>query len=273
MGDRHFTFEIAGIDSGNFAYVGARITGAAAGSFAIVGLDWTGDLPDGVVALPPSRTPAVLILGRTLVDGDIDLSAVTALQDQYSLTPLDLWGTGQTAPEDRSVWPAQDEQQNVHSHRQCVPPPTTGDERAHYPGQLRVAFPGHGDRMMTFIGHRNRGGRSPVDRGKQGTKRSVACDNQGIPLHLVAARANDHDSPLREPTLAGIVDMIGPLPQHRGVHGRICARPYIWTAATTPARPATWSRSSGSMVRSRSRVSRPRSRPDGAGRSSAHIRG
>src|SRR3954451_650633 len=32
-------------------------------------------------------------------------------------------------------------------------------------------------------------GRSPVDRGKQGTKRSVACDDQGIPLHLVAARA------------------------------------------------------------------------------------
>ena len=62
-------------------------------------------------------------------------------------------------------------------------------------------------------------GRSPVDRGKQGTKRSVACDNQGIPLHLVAARANDHDSPLLEPTLAGIVDMISPLPQHRGVHG------------------------------------------------------
>ena len=62
-------------------------------------------------------------------------------------------------------------------------------------------------------------GRSPVDRGKQGTKRSVACDNQGIPLHLVAACANDHDSPLLEPTLTGIVDMIGPLPQHHGVHG------------------------------------------------------
>ena len=62
-------------------------------------------------------------------------------------------------------------------------------------------------------------GRSPVDRGKQGTKRSVACDNQGIPLHLVAARANDHDSPLLEPTLTGIVEMIGPLPQHHGVHG------------------------------------------------------
>jgi hypothetical protein len=55
-------------------------------------------------------------------------------------------------------------------------------------------------------------GRSPVDRGKQGTKRSVAADGGGIPLHLVAARANDHDSPLLEPTLAGICDMVGPLP-------------------------------------------------------------
>jgi hypothetical protein len=30
-------------------------------------------------------------------------------------------------------------------------------------------------------------GRSPVDRGKQGMKRSVATDGHGIPLHLVAA--------------------------------------------------------------------------------------
>jgi hypothetical protein len=61
-------------------------------------------------------------------------------------------------------------------------------------------------------------GRSPVDRGKQGTKRSVACDGGGIPLHLVAARANDHDSPLLEPTLAGICDMIGPLPDRPCMH-------------------------------------------------------
>ncbi|GEL16326.1 hypothetical protein PA7_01630 [Pseudonocardia asaccharolytica DSM 44247 = NBRC 16224] len=58
-------------------------------------------------------------------------------------------------------------------------------------------------------------GRSPVDRGKQGTKRSVAADGGGIPRHLVAARANEHDSPLLEPTLAGVCDMIGPLPQGR----------------------------------------------------------
>ena len=46
-------------------------------------------------------------------------------------------------------------------------------------------------------------GRSPVDRGKQGTKRALACDGDGIPLHLVAARTNDHDSPLLEPTWSG----------------------------------------------------------------------
>jgi Transposase DDE domain len=61
-------------------------------------------------------------------------------------------------------------------------------------------------------------GRSPVDRGKQGMKRSVACDGGGLPLHLVAARANDHDSPLLEPTLAGICEMIGPLPDRPGLH-------------------------------------------------------
>ncbi len=61
-------------------------------------------------------------------------------------------------------------------------------------------------------------GRNPVDRGKQGTKRSVACDGDGIPLHLVAARANDQDSPLLEPTLAGICDMIGPLPDRPRMH-------------------------------------------------------
>jgi hypothetical protein len=62
-------------------------------------------------------------------------------------------------------------------------------------------------------------GRSPVDRGKQGMKRSVATDGHGIPLHVVAARANAHDSPLLEPTLAGVVEMIGTLPQYRDLHG------------------------------------------------------
>lgn len=45
-------------------------------------------------------------------------------------------------------------------------------------------------------------GRSLVDRGKQGLKRSVVVDAAGIPLATIAAPANRHDSPLLEPTLA-----------------------------------------------------------------------
>ena len=44
-------------------------------------------------------------------------------------------------------------------------------------------------------------GKSPVDRGKQGTKRSVLVDGSGLPLGCVAAPANCHDSPLLRPTL------------------------------------------------------------------------
>ncbi len=61
-------------------------------------------------------------------------------------------------------------------------------------------------------------GRCPVDRGKQGTKRSVVTDAVGIPLHLVAAGANAHDSPLLEPTLAGVPDAVGPMPDGACVH-------------------------------------------------------
>jgi hypothetical protein len=42
-------------------------------------------------------------------------------------------------------------------------------------------------------------GRSPVDRGKQGLKRSLATEAAGIPLATVPAPANRHDSPLLAP--------------------------------------------------------------------------
>jgi hypothetical protein len=105
MGDRYFVFELASMDSDNFAYVGTRTTGEKAGSFAIVGPDWKGTLPEGVKALPPSRTPTVLVFGRTLVDGEADVPAVNALQDQYKLTPLSFWGKKDAVlPASRDVW-------------------------------------------------------------------------------------------------------------------------------------------------------------------------
>lgn len=86
-------------------------------------------------------------------------------------------------------------------------------------------------------------GKSPVDRGKQGLKRSTVVDANGIPLGSVAAPANRHDSPLLEPTL-DTLKRLGPFPPTitvhldrgydsaltrerlavRGMHGEIAAR-------------------------------------------------
>ena len=60
-------------------------------------------------------------------------------------------------------------------------------------------------------------GRSPVDRGKQGLKRSTVVDAAGIPLGSVPAPANRPDSPLLEATLATL-DGLGPLPNALTVH-------------------------------------------------------
>jgi hypothetical protein len=49
-------------------------------------------------------------------------------------------------------------------------------------------------------------GKSPVDRGKRGLKRSMMVDGKGIPLGVVAAPANRHDSLLLAPTLEKSVD-------------------------------------------------------------------
>jgi transposase len=60
-------------------------------------------------------------------------------------------------------------------------------------------------------------GPSPVDRRKQGLKRSVATDTGGIPLAAVPAPANRRDDGLLAATLdaLGVVD---PLPQRPTVH-------------------------------------------------------
>ena len=61
-------------------------------------------------------------------------------------------------------------------------------------------------------------GRSPVDRGKMGIKRSMAVDASGIPLGAVTAAANRHDSPLLVSTLETVSEALGALPEGASVH-------------------------------------------------------
>ena len=61
-------------------------------------------------------------------------------------------------------------------------------------------------------------GKSPVDRGKQGTKRSVLTEGTGIPLGCVVAPANRNDSPLLRPTMEKLGRFGFDLPTEIKVH-------------------------------------------------------
>jgi hypothetical protein len=93
-------------------------------------------------------------------------------------------------------------------------------------------------------------GRSPVDRGKRGIKRSMAVDAKGIPLGAVSAPANRHDSPLLVPTLKAASEVLGALPEEVSVH--------LETAATTRSSPASgwWSWAWGGRSRGRASLRR-----------------
>jgi hypothetical protein len=104
MGDRYFTFELVSFTSDAYDYVGRRTTGSGAGDFALIGPGWTGDLPEGVRRTEPAPTPWVLIVGRTLVQGQEDIPNVRAVQAGYRLMPLHLFGQeGAVVPERRDV--------------------------------------------------------------------------------------------------------------------------------------------------------------------------
>ena len=77
-------------------------------------------------------------------------------------------------------------------------------------------------------------GPSPVDRRKGGLKRSVATEDHGIPLGIIAAGASAHDSPLLAPTLAAAAHQSGGLlPARRTCHldARYDSRPTRQTLA------------------------------------------
>jgi DNA sulfur modification protein DndE len=94
---RFYSFELIDAWTNAFTVIGQRTTGTAEGDYAIVGPNWTGTLPAGVTEVQ-SPTDLVQFIGRTLVYGQGDVPAATAMQQQYSLTPLSDYGTAYTPP-------------------------------------------------------------------------------------------------------------------------------------------------------------------------------
>ncbi len=61
-------------------------------------------------------------------------------------------------------------------------------------------------------------GPSPVDRGKQGLKRSTMVEADGVVLGMASSGANRHDSKLLEPTITAAEQQLGGLPADATVH-------------------------------------------------------
>jgi hypothetical protein len=204
MGNRYFTFEIASIDSDNFAYVGTRTTGGKAGSFAIVGPDWKGTLPDGVTALPPSRSNSVLMFGRTLVDGPADIPAVNKIQDQYTLTPLSLWGKKDAVlPASRDVWQPFDVKTDPLAEWKIMNRAMTDD-----PPQTRLA------KLVEFFGKIGVGPGQDIEKLDVSTERGLARAavdgrallNEAIRSGDLGKRVNGWNIPPKDMGRAGLSD-------------------------------------------------------------------
>lgn len=94
--DRYYVLQFIDAWSNNFAYIGRRATGTGEAEFLLAASGYDGESPAGmrVVRAP---TGVFVIAGRIQVNGQADLPAVHALQDQLTLAPLSVH-QGSAAP-------------------------------------------------------------------------------------------------------------------------------------------------------------------------------
>ena len=97
---RFVVFELVDPYTNNFAAIGS--VGYPPGDYAIVAPGWHGRLPRGVHAIRSPQT-RVWVIGRTYIKSAADTPNVVRIQNEYSLTPLDKWGTHYTLPRPKRV--------------------------------------------------------------------------------------------------------------------------------------------------------------------------
>jgi hypothetical protein len=85
--ERYYVLQFVDAWTNNFAYIGRRATGTGGREFLLVGPEDTTEAPDGMEVV---RAPSgiVMVVGRVQINGAADARAVHALQDQFTLTPL-----------------------------------------------------------------------------------------------------------------------------------------------------------------------------------------
>ena len=96
--DRYYVVDVFNMWQELQHYIGRRVTGSKAGQYAIVPPGWQGQLPPGVVRLDVS-TGKVWLWGRLRVSPGEDMAPLHALQAQFTLVPLSLYGKAKVAPD------------------------------------------------------------------------------------------------------------------------------------------------------------------------------
>jgi len=93
---RYYTIAVTNLYA-EATHIGRRTTGTAENYFALVPSHWSGELPEGVRAIP-TETKQGWLLGRMLVDGPEDFDAAMALVNDIWLAPLSEFTPGRRPP-------------------------------------------------------------------------------------------------------------------------------------------------------------------------------
>ncbi len=96
--DRYYSFQLIDLYTHNFAYVGSRATGPEAGNYLITGPEWSGEAPEGIIAVIPCETAFATALARTAVFGPEDVPKVVAIQEQFAVTPMSAFAGTEPPP-------------------------------------------------------------------------------------------------------------------------------------------------------------------------------
>ena len=102
---RYYAFNFFDMWTNVFGAVGKRNTGTSPGAFLIAGPKWNGTPPANIKQVFRCPTRYTWILGQTQANGPKDFAPIIAIENQYTLTPLSVWGKPYTPPSNVPVDP------------------------------------------------------------------------------------------------------------------------------------------------------------------------
>ena len=94
---RYYVIQLVDAWQNDLPSLGSRTTGNGSGAYAFVGPGWNGTLPANVTKIQAS-TNSMSLVGRAQQNGPADLPAAAAFLDNFTPTPLSVWGTNYTPP-------------------------------------------------------------------------------------------------------------------------------------------------------------------------------